>query len=302
MRVAIFLIIATKVRKNLLTYCTFTFQIINVPLPSDSLISTSTDSLSQKDSLSLGNFFQEMGTEFFEVFIKPAKNSFEGAPIDHWENIWQFTFLLSTLLLLAILKSSFGNRMNQFLGAILATRQLRQLMREEGFLYHPFSILLLVNSGIIYALIVYKIANYFHWYPAEGTGINFFLIILSASLLILFFKVMILRFMEFLTDTDLGQRENRYTWVMFHQIGGIILLPIAAIMLFGKTYWVIPGIIFTLTILIIFLIFRIGKGFLQAGQGKVYFLHLFIYLCALELIPLIVLLKVLVTQINGFNE
>lgn len=273
-----------------------------MPLPPDSIISPSPDSLSQKDTLSMGDFLQEMGTEFFEVFIKPAKSSFVGTPINHWENIWQFAFLLATLLLLAILKSSFSNRMNQFFGAVLATRQLRQLMREEGFLYHPFSILLLVNSGIIYSLIVYKTSDYFHWYSFEGTGFNFFLIILSASLLILFIKVMVLRFMEFLTDTDLGQRENRYTWVMFHQIGGMILLPIAAIMLFGKSFWVLPGVIFTLSLLIIFLIFRIGKGFLQAGQGKVYFLHLFVYLCALEIIPLIVLLKVLVTQINGFNE
>jgi hypothetical protein len=107
--------------------------------------------------------------------------------------------------------------------------------------------------------------------------------------------------MEFLTDTDHGQRENRYTWVLFHQLAGMILLPFAAIMLFGKVFWVLPAIILALATLIIFLIFRIGKGYILASGNKVYFLHIFLYLCALEIIPLIVLIKVLVTLIGGFN-
>jgi len=273
-----------------------------VPLPTDSLNSQTIDSLSQKDTIIDGNFFLNTGKELFEIFIQPNKTLHQGVKIDHWENIWQFGFLLAVLLLLAILRSGFSNRMNQFITAILATRQLRQLMREEGFLYHPFSILLLLNAGIVYSLIIYKILLFYNWYSVTGSGFQFFILLLTIVLLILFSKIMVLRLMEFITDTDLGQRENRYTWVLFHQLGGMVLLPIAAIMIFGKAFWVQPGIILCATFFIIFLIFRIGKGFLLASGNKVYFLHLFLYLCALEIIPLIVLLKVLVTQINGFNE
>jgi hypothetical protein len=277
-------------------------QIIFVPLPTDTINSNLTDSLSQKDTLSGGNFLKETGSELFELFIKPSQKLYDGTPINHWENIWQFWLLLAVILLLAVLRSAFGNRMNQFLGAVIAARQLRQLMREEGFLYHPFSILLLLNSGIVYSLVVYKSISFFGWYSSDGSGFDIFLLILGSILLILIFKIMVLRLMEFLTDTDQGQRENRYTWVLFHQLCGMILLPIAAIMIFGKAFWVLPAIILALSLLIIFLIFRIGKGFLLASGNKVYFLHIFLYLCALEIVPLIVMIKVLITQINGLNE
>jgi hypothetical protein len=292
----------TKIGKNHPTRCTFVNQIIIVPLPNDTLISQTLDSLSQKDTTVFRNTLLETGKELFAIFLHPHKTLHQGVEINHWENIWQFGFLLTVLLLLAILRSGFSNRMNQFFNAIIASRQLRQLMREDGFLYHPFSILLLLNTGIIYSLIIYKSLHFFKWNAFLGTGFQSFILLLSIILLIIFLKIMALRLMEFLTDTDLGQRENRYTWVLFHQLGGIILLPFAAIMLFGKAFWVLPAIILCSSFFIIFLIFRIGKGFVLASGNKVYFLHLFLYLCALEIIPLIVLLKVLVTQINGFNE
>jgi hypothetical protein len=272
-----------------------------VPLPTDTITSTITDSLSQKDTLSGGNFLKETGAELFDIFVKPAQTLFEGNSINHWENIWQFGFLLVIILLLAVLRATFGNRMNQFLGAVMASRQLRQLMREEGFLYLPFSLILLLNAGIVYSLVVYRSISYFEWYIPQGSGFHFFIVVLGSILCILIFKILVLRFMEFLTDTDHGQRENRYTWVLFHQLAGMILLPFAAIMLFGKVFWVLPAIILALATLIIFLIFRIGKGYILASGNKVYFLHIFLYLCALEIIPLIVLIKVLVTLIGGFN-
>lgn len=273
-----------------------------MPEISDTLTAPLTDTLPMKDSLAGSNFFVETGKKLFEIFLQPSHQLYEGNAIDHWQNIWQFGFLLAMILLIAILRAGFGNRMNQFINAVMVTRQLRQLMREEGFIYHPFSMLLLLNASVIYSLIVYKSLLYFHWYQPEGSGFLFYGLILILTLIILFLKIMVLRLVEFLTDTDLGQRENRYTWILFHQMAGIILLPVSAILLFGKSIFTLPGIIFALSLLIIFLIFRVGKGFLIASGNKVFFLHIFLYLCALEIIPLIVLLKVLVTQINGFNE
>jgi hypothetical protein len=268
---------------------------------SDTLSIIAVDSLKTSDTLSGENYLKDAGKGFLELFSGKTPSRYTGISIDHWDNIWQFCFLLGMVVLLAILKASYRNRMSQFIDAVLVPRHLRQLMREEGFLYHPFSLLLLFNSAVVYSLLAFKTVEYFEWVKPEN-GFLFFLLILGCILGLLLLKILTLRLLEFLTDTDLGQRENRYSWLFFHQFSGLLLLPFLGIVLFGKSFLIVPGLISAFAIIIIFLILRLGKGVLLAIGNKVYFLHLFAYLCALEIIPLIVLIKVLMSQMNWFNE
>lgn len=272
-----------------------------MPQAIDSTTLQITDSLSN-DTLLSENFITQTGKGLVSLFNNGGNQYFEGEPINHTTNIWQFSFLLAMLVMLAILRGGYGNRMSQFFKSVFVVRYLRQLMREEGFLFHPFSLLLLVNTAVIYSLVAYKSVTFFNWYQPAGSGFLFFLLILFLILAAIFVKLVVLRMMEYLTDTDSGQRENRYSWILFHQFAGMILIPFTAIVLFGKDFWHIPGLIICFSIFIIFLIFRLGKGVMIALANKVYFLHLFLYLCALEIIPLIVTIKVLVSQMNGFNE
>ncbi len=272
-----------------------------MPQAIDSTLLNSSDSLS-KDTISSENFITQTGKGLVSLFSEGKNQYYEGEPISHSTNIWQFSFLLGMLVMLAVLRGGYGNRMSQFFKSVFVVRYLRQLMREEGFLFHPFSLLLLVNAAVIYSLVAYKSVTFFNWYQPTGSGFLFFLLILFLILAAIFVKLLVLRMMEFLTDTDSGQRENRYSWILFHQFAGMILIPFTAIVLFGKDFWHIPGLIICFSIIIIFLIFRLGKGVMLALNNKVYFLHLFLYLCALEIIPLIVTIKVLVSRMNGFNE
>jgi hypothetical protein len=279
---------------------TFNFATMNEM--NDTISNHLQDSVSRADSSSLYQFFVHTGHSLLNTFGKNGAVTFKGDPIAPNEQFWQFSFLIGMLMMFVILKSFFGNRMNLFLSAVTDVRQLRLLMREENFLFHPFSILLLVNAAVIYSMIGFAILDFYNLPVYQGTGLAFYLLFSGIILAIMLIKIIILRMMEFFTDTDLGQRENRYTWILFHQFGGLVLLPVAAIMLFGKPVWLIPGVWITAFLLFIFLIFRIAKGFRLALNNGVLVLHLILYLCALEIIPLIVLIKVLVTRINGLTE
>lgn len=260
------------------------------------------DSVSRTDSSSLYQFFVHTGHSLLNTFGKNGAATFKGEPIASNDQFWQFSILIGMILMFVILKSAFGNRMNLFFSAVTDVRQLRQLMREENFLFHPFSVLLLFNSAVVYSLIGFAVIHSFYRTIAEDSGIIFYVLVLSIILGIILLKIIVLRLMEFITDTDLGQRENRYTLILFHQFTGLILMPLAALMLFGKSFWLLPGIWLSAGILFISLILRIAKGFRMALNNGVLVLHLFLYLCALEIMPLIVLIKVLVTRINGLTE
>ncbi len=260
------------------------------------------DSTLSSDTTVARNFILETGHELISLFQDSTSERFTGTVINHQENIWQFSFLLLTIIILALIRGLYQNRMSLFLEAVIVPRHLKQIMREENFLLHPFSLLLFFNSNVIYSLIIYKTLTYFELVQKNGSGFVLYLILLGIVFLLLFSKVTLLRLMEFLTDTDQGQKENRYSWLLYHQFIGLLLILPTGIILFGKATLVYPVLLSIYVLIIIFLVFRIGKALFLAIGNNVYVLHLFLYLCALELIPLIVLIKVLVNQINWLTE
>lgn len=260
------------------------------------------DTLVVSDTVSAANYLLETGKDFVSLFQDSTNERFSGELINHSENIWQFSLLLSSIIILALVRGLYGNRMSMFWEAVLIPRHLKQIMREESFLLHPFSLLLFFNTVVIYSLISYKTLVYFNWANSTGSGFQLYLTLFSVVFTLLFSKVIILRLMEFLTDTDQGQKENRYSWLLYHQFVGLLLILPTGVILFGQEAFVYPVLLLIYFLIIISLVFRIGKAIILAIGNNVYVLHLFLYLCALEIIPLIVLIKVLVNQISWLTE
>lgn len=258
------------------------------------------DTLVVSDTVTAGNYLLETGKDIVNLFQNSTNERFSGELIDHSENIWQFSLLLLSILILALVRGLYSNRMSLFSEAVIIPRHLKQIMREESFLIHPFSLLLFFNTVVIYSLVAYKTFVYFNWINVGG--FKLFCFIFIGVFLLLFSKVIVLKLMEFLTDTDQGQKENRYSWLLYHQFVGLLLILPTGVVLFGQETFVYPILLLIYFLIIISLVFRIGKAIFLAIGNNVYVLHLFLYLCALEIIPLIVLIKVLVNQISWLTE
>lgn len=266
------------------------------------ITSVDVDTTVVKDSVSAGSYLLETGRDLVNLFQETTNERFSGELIDHTENIWQFSLLLTCIIILALVRGLYTNRMSLFSEAVLIPRHMKQIMREESFLIHPFSLLLFFNTIVIYSLIAYKSMEYFNWVKSSESGFKLYVILFISVFVLLFTKVIVLKLMEFLTDTDQGQKENRYSWLLYHQFVGLLLILPTGVLLFGKETLVYPMLLLVYFLIIIFLVFRIGKAIFLAIGNNVYVLHLFLYLCALEIIPLIVLIKVLVNQISWLTE
>lgn len=122
----------------------------------------------------------------------------------------------------------------------------------------------------------------------SGEAATMFYLLIFVIILI-FYRIIMIRLTGILFDTrDLSIKQMRL-YINIDNLTGVLLVPVLVIILFsqlGIFYYVGFGIIFILYIikwLQTFLLSRKVSGFSV--------LHLFMYLCALELIPVLVLVK-----------
>lgn len=205
---------------------------------------------------------------------------------------WILGLLLLCFVLLAWAQVFYRRRLRQILMATYSKRFLSQLVRDgdlfserislaTGFIYFIITSLFLFQ---LYELVLVKDA---------GRLLQGFPLFALISIFVLGFwilKIGLIRFLSFIFRTRQTSREYILNILIFNILTGIFLLPLMVFAVYLKSViflWICM-IIFAL-----FFFFRFVRGFLIGiSITKFSYLFLFVYLCSLEILPLVVLLKV----------
>ncbi|MBX7094658.1 MAG: DUF4271 domain-containing protein [Flavobacteriales bacterium] len=213
-------------------------------------------------------------------------------------DVWMFVLLTLLVGTVAVLRLGYHNKFRQLTDAFISARYMKQLMREELVLSHPFSITFLLNYAFSGGLLIFWALHFFSISWLNLPDFLEFLIISGALFLFLLIKSIIHLITQFIIGEDGGLTENRYALLLFPEITGILLLPFAILASFGPDYLFVPSLLIAGSLFLMIYLYRIGRGILaglNAGSGVVF---IFLYLCALEILPLIVTIKVLVSKIG----
>ncbi|MBK7127902.1 MAG: DUF4271 domain-containing protein [Crocinitomicaceae bacterium] len=165
-------------------------------------------------------------------------------------------------------------------------RQLYQNMSEDLKLSSFASYLLMLAYQFTLALMLYvfiKIQN-----P------TFVFILLGALILMNTIKFLFMRFVAVISQVQQGVSEHRLNHFVYGQIATFMLTPIMASVEFLQadvqfiTYQILAIVV------ILLILTREFQSFVRAAKQRVPIFYIILYLCTLELIPLIVLIRVLV--------
>jgi hypothetical protein len=211
---------------------------------------------------------------------------------------WTVIVFLVALSSLAWMRVMHSRRFGQLLTSFVANRYVKQLIREEFVLSHGASIALTTNFILVGSLFVYGAADYFDWNITGATGFTLYLQICAAIVATYVAKVIFMRLVQFLFNADYGLVEGRFNVFLSNQMLGLVLLPIVL----GITYMQ-PDVRYVLILLSVGLVgllfvYRLFRGILTALSYNVSKFYLFLYLCTLEILPLVVLIKVFVSEID----
>ena len=206
-----------------------------------------------------------------------------------------FNFILfsSILILFTFLFTAYRSNLSQIYRGFLNENILKLLHREQtGIVKAPYLIWYLFAIISISAFII-QIAKHFYPLILDGLWANYGRILLG-MMVILFIKHlgMIILGNVFPLQKEMGIYS--FTFILTTIILGLVLVPINLIIAFGPS--ISYGFFIYLGLFLVVLAYAYGYMrilFITSRKWARYLFHFFIYLCTVEIAPVIVLLKLI---------
>jgi len=209
-----------------------------------------------------------------------------------------FYLLLGLLFYFALVKLFFGKYLANLLTLFFRASMRQQQLREQ-VIQSPFPSLLLnilfVISGGLFGAFLFRFYNYGN---QDMFWIHFlYCTVLLAVLYLL--KFVILRMTGWIFNINRTVETYLFVVFMTNKIIGIFLLPFLVLISFAGSPGTEIGITLSISMICIFYIYRIIAGYATLHKEiKISGLHFFLYLCAFEIAPLLLIYKVLITYLE----
>ncbi len=204
---------------------------------------------------------------------------------------WITMLLMVCLFIFAWVQASYAKRLKQIIRAAIQPYFINQLEREGSLFRERISLGLGFTFLLIVSVFVFLLFKTFGSLPPVFSPQVFLLLIFSVLLLFQVIRSAFIYFSGFIFNTREASRMYQLNTLLFNHIIGIVLLPltIMAFYLDSKALLSI-GVVIT-TLLILYGFFR---NILTGLANKNYNLfYLFLYLCTLEILPMLLLYKVI---------
>lgn len=206
---------------------------------------------------------------------------------------WLALIFFIIVLALTWVKVNYSRRFIQLFNAVINQRLLRQLMRQELVFSHRASIVLIAVSLLSFSSFAYLSDVTFGWKVFGEPGWESWFKYFITIALIYLIKALSIQLIQILADGDWSLNEYRYNIFLLNKAAGILILPFSLLVAYSD-----PGVqrwtaIIGLIILAMLFLFRLGRGFTNALRNRVPLFYIILYFCSLEILPLMLLHKVL---------
>jgi hypothetical protein len=213
-----------------------------------------------------------------------------GKPVPKGE-IWVLGFILIMLIMFAILRISFSKQLTTIIHAFYSNRVLNNLNKEDNlFSSWPF-VLLFIQFGFIIGMFLYLIAQYYQ-VSYGGGGFQFFVTISVCIIILYVLKILVLRVIGHLFNVQKPVHE--YVSILFLSYFNLSLLFIPLVIAFALSplkYGLYFIAISSILVFITFFLQFVRAGYIILSNNQFSKVYLFLYFCALEICPILILIK-----------
>lgn len=231
---------------------------------------------------------------FKNHLLKPVNEHAIFNPAVHL--LWPSIILFVAGGILIFLKVTQPLRTFRVINAAYSMQVARQIERENYGPFKQLSVLLNIVFVLVTAFLLYKLNSIFGNILKDNSSFIQYAFFVILVLLVYTAKFIVLSFIGFVTDTTALVQEYMLNSFIINQSIGVVLLPvmiIAELTSINSVWLVFPSLLF----IVLGYVWRLYRGFLFSGVNNgIGFLQLFVYLCALEILPLLVLIKFLVVN------
>jgi hypothetical protein len=209
---------------------------------------------------------------------------------------WQSLLLIASVLLLGLSKAFSVNRFKQTYKSLFNYRVAQEICGEEKVFFHRVNILLTVNYFLITALFIYQLKETLNQNVISYSGGTLFFLILLFLIVLYFGKLIFAKIFSFLFSVPYLVSEYTFNIALFNNFLGVLLLPVLAIMYFTDLNFEIILQFIALPLLFIVFILRLLRLVVLGVNKEVSYIYIFLYICSLEILPLVVMIKFFILQ------
>lgn len=207
-----------------------------------------------------------------------------------------FTIILVTIIIaVTLLKVFYSKIFFQIFKAFVNNNTANQIVRDENLLVQRASILLSVICYLVFALFTYKITQFYN-YENQYVGQGFIKFLFIAIFIGISYSVKMITLKLFGNIFNYEKPTVSYIFNLFliNNVLGIVLLPLLIILTYFNSDYFIYILKLCIAIIILFYLYRLIKGVLIWTSIPRYNLfYLFLYICALEIAPLLIIYKII---------
>jgi hypothetical protein len=244
---------------------------------------------------SLMQLYQVKNLDFIawaKQFGRPINHDGEGKLRKHGQP-WVLVVILCLVLGFAVLRIAYRNDINMLMNAFFDHRFLAQQTSAGGFFTSWPFMLLFVLFGFTIGMYLYLIGSYLQLSYAFS-GVEWYVILSLLIMGLLILKVYVLRFLGFVLMVQKAVRV--YTSILFLSYfhAALLFLPLIVAFSLSSSAYAVLFIYAGLAIALFITVFQVIRGAIHVLSHYPFSkLYLFIYFCALEICPMLVLIKVL---------
>ena len=228
---------------------------------------------------------------YYNFLGKPVEISIRERKADGKEGL--FYFMTGLLIYFGLIRLFFGRYLDNmivlFFRATLRQQQIRDQLLQSPLPSLLLNILFLVTGGMFLMFVAF-------YYDISPVNNRWLLLLYGAALL------MVIYIGKFITLKTIGWIFNvsavtdTYIFIVFlvNKIIGVFLLPVLVVMAFSGPLLFAIMLILTYTLLVFFMGYRFIISYKPIrNEMRVNRFHFFLYLCAFEIAPLLLIYKVL---------
>jgi hypothetical protein len=203
---------------------------------------------------------------------------------------WVPPVLLFSFMLFAIAQYGWPKRVAQIFKAFFVGRLFVQLAREGGLFNERVTLFLFSSYVISMSMFIFQVVIYYGGISEGSLGqLVLFLQILAGVMLFYMLKMLLFRFNGYVFKSGKETSDYVLTIYVFGQIAGILMLPFAVLVTYIQSGILIDCALVLFTMLYVYRIFRGAITVVSASKISGY--YLFMYLCTLEILPLVIIAK-----------
>jgi len=212
---------------------------------------------------------------------------------------WILYFLIASLSIIAWLRVIYFRSINGLFRALYNYQIALKLYTEPGVLKKRLFALLNFYYIAVTSIFLWIIAGYFNYSPDLPWKLNLLQFIVMVVLLYTFYRFLIMKLAGFLFRRRELFAEAIYHNLLFNKVTGIVLAPLLFLITYTEGIYQDIAVYFVISAFTALMVLRFIRAILFIYKSVVLLFYFILYLCTLEILPVLVIIKLIFSLSKG---